>query len=262
VVIDIKSRKTPEEEELDEKLAELGELESELTQRELDLATLHAELRAFEGRYLRIIGMRYVELDEIEAKIAELQARIAPKDKSSQERAEQARVQAQESAQAVDLEQKPLRDEKFSPSGSLKKLYREVAKTVHPDLANDDKERLRRQRFMVEANKAYEEDDEARLESILREWQISPDSVKGEGVGAELIRVIRKIAQIKQRLDVIESELEELKSSALYKLKVKIEQAEEGGWDLLKEMAWQLDEQIVLATKELKKLNVEMGRRI
>jgi hypothetical protein len=35
----IKHRKTPEEEELDKKLTELNELESELAQRELDLLT-------------------------------------------------------------------------------------------------------------------------------------------------------------------------------------------------------------------------------
>ena len=60
-------------------MAELNGLESELAQRELDLATLHGELRAFEARYLRIVGVRLAELDKIEAQIAELQARLVPK---------------------------------------------------------------------------------------------------------------------------------------------------------------------------------------
>ena len=170
MIAEIKQRKTPEEEELNKKLAELGELESDLAEQELELATIHGELRAFEIRYLRIIGTRYAELDEIGAQIAELQARLKPKDKDSQERASQARVKAQESAQAFDVEQEPLKQERFTPSESLKKLYREVAKSVHPDLANDEEERVRRQRFMAEANKAYEEGDEVRLESILRKW--------------------------------------------------------------------------------------------
>ena len=62
---------TPEEQELSRKLAELATLEATLAQRELDLATLQAELHAFERRYLRTAGARYAELDEIEAQIAE-----------------------------------------------------------------------------------------------------------------------------------------------------------------------------------------------
>jgi hypothetical protein len=47
---------------------------------------------------------------------------------------------------------------------------------------------------MAEANRAYEEGDEERLRVILQEWEGSPESVKGDGPGAELVRVIRKIA--------------------------------------------------------------------
>lgn len=72
---DIRHRKTPEEEELDKKIALLNELASELAQRELDLATLRGELKGFEIRYIRIIGTRYAELDEIVAQVAEIQAR-------------------------------------------------------------------------------------------------------------------------------------------------------------------------------------------
>jgi len=227
-----KHRKTPEEEEVDKKLTELNELESELAQRELDLATLHGESRAFEIQYLRIIGTRYAELDEIEAQIAELQARFTPK-----------------------------RQDRFTPSESLKKLYREVAKNIHPDLANDEEERARRQRFMAEANRAYEEGDEVRLESILHEWESSPESVKGDGVGVDLVRVIRKITQVKERVIVIETEIDQLKGSELYQLKIKVEEAEDEGRNLLGEMAAQLDEQIALAKQRLKRLMTNRSRQ-
>ncbi|MBM4307840.1 MAG: molecular chaperone DnaJ [Deltaproteobacteria bacterium] len=257
-----KHRKTPEEEELSKKLTELEELESELIQSELDLATLHVELRTFEIRYLRIIGTRYVELDEINAQIAELQARFKPKDKKLQEMAEEARTKADESAKVTDVEQEPLERERFTPSEDLKKLYREVAKSVHPDLANGEDDRVRRQRLMAVANQAYEEGDEARLEAILREWETSPESVKGEGVGAELVRVIRKITQVKERLNVIETEIDQLKGSDLYQLKMKVEEAEDEDRDLLDEMTMHLDEQIALARQELKKMKTKRSRWI
>ena len=57
--------RTPEERELEKKKAEFASLEAELIQRELDLATLRAELRDFESRYLRTVGVLYAELDEI-----------------------------------------------------------------------------------------------------------------------------------------------------------------------------------------------------
>jgi hypothetical protein len=73
-------RETPEERELAKKRAQLATLEAELAQRELDLSTLQNELRAFEARYLRIVGVLYAELDELAARIAEAQARQRPSD--------------------------------------------------------------------------------------------------------------------------------------------------------------------------------------
>jgi hypothetical protein len=96
-------KQTPEERELEGKRARLAALEAELVQRELELATLRAELATFELRYLRTVGVLYAELDEIEAQIAEAQACLNPTDPSAQEHAEQARAQAQESAQAAGV---------------------------------------------------------------------------------------------------------------------------------------------------------------
>lgn len=67
-------RKTPEDQELEQKLADLACLETELVQRELDLTTLHTELHGFEQEYLQIIGSRYSELERIEAQITEFMA--------------------------------------------------------------------------------------------------------------------------------------------------------------------------------------------
>ena len=104
---------------------------------------------------------------------------------------------------------------------------------------------------MVQANRAYEEGDESRLKSILREWETSPESVKGEGVGVELIRAIRKVAKVKERFTIIENEINLLKESELYQMKIKVEDAENDGRDLLGEMAARLDDQITSAKQQL-----------
>lgn len=245
---------TPEERELIRKRVELSVLEADLAQRELDLVTLKGELRAFEARYLRTAGARYAVLDGLEFQIAEALARLKPSDPKAKEQAAQAHAQAQDSAQAIGALYEPEQATEFEPSDNLKKLYREVAKRLHPDLATGDEERARRTQLMAEANRAYEEGDEARLQAILREWASSPESVKGEGLGADLVRVIRKIAQVEERLRTIDAEMAQLRASDLYQLRVKVDEAKGEGRNLLAEMAAQVDQRIVDAEKRLAEL--------
>jgi peptidoglycan hydrolase CwlO-like protein len=124
---EIIKNQTPKERELAKKQAELAVLEATLIQRELDLATLRAELSNFENPYLRTVGVLYAELDEIEAEIAEAQARLKPCDSEAQEQAARARAQARESFETARAVAEP----KPKPTESLKKLFWEVAKT-HP----------------------------------------------------------------------------------------------------------------------------------
>lgn len=218
----------PEDEELEKKKTELTGLETELAQRELDLTTLQAELHAFEREYFRVIGIRYTELDRIEDQIAEYMA----------------------SLEAIKA---------FKPSQNLKQLYRDVAKLIHPDLATDEKERLRRQELMAQVNQAYENGDEEKIREILQSWENSPESIRGEGVAAELVRTIRKIAQGKQRLNKIFMEIDLLEKTELYQLKSSVNMAEKSGRNLLSEMATQLDEQIVIAQNKLDELKTQLG---
>lgn len=240
-------RQMPEERELEKKRAALASLEETLAERELELATRQAELHEFEQRYLRIVGVRYAELDEITAQIAEARARLFPGNQSAWQEAEQARAQAQESAGAAADAVAAQQRKTFKPSDELKKLYREIARQLHPDLTTDEQERARRHRLMVEVNRAYEAGDEARLQAILRDWQHSPESIKDEGIGAELIRLIRKIAQVEARIDAIQEELERLARAELAELKRRVEDAAAAGRDLLAEMATDLEKEIFKA---------------
>ena len=246
--------KTPEEQELELKQAELTRLEEVLSTQELELVTLQAQLHFFRNLYFRVIGIKYAELDELNAQIAERLAKLKPEDKMAQKHAWEARKQAEDSAQAAEeiRKTKPLKD--FEANERIKKLYRKLALLVHPDMTTDPKEKERRHHIMAEINRAYEEGDEERLLEILEEWESSPDSVKGEGAGAELVRVIRKIAQVKRRLSEIEKEIAKLKQAELYQLKSKVEEEKTARRDLLKEMAGQIDSQITEARQRLNRI--------
>jgi DnaJ-domain-containing protein 1 len=147
----------------------------------------------------------------------------------------------------------------FKPSDDLKKLYRQVAKQIHPDLATDEAEKVRRQDLMAQANEAYERGDEERLRAILQNWESSPESVKGEGVAMELIRVIRKISQCRSRLVTINQEIEVLMKTELFELKYQVDRARETGQDLLADMAEHLDDQIAEAQERLTELKEKLG---
>ena len=219
---------SPEDEELQRKSTELANLETELVQGELDLATIHAQLQNFEREYQQIIGTRYTELDRIEEQIAEYIAYI-----------------------------ESVKD--FTPSEDIKKLYREVAKRIHPDLTTDPVEKVRRQELMVEANQAYEAGDMEGLRAILYKWESNPESVKGEGVAADLVRVIRKLAQCRERLREIKQEMESVQETELYSLKDRVDLAKEEGQDLLAVMAQELDEEIKEAQIKLQEIKSQLN---
>ncbi|HUJ30009.1 MAG TPA: J domain-containing protein [Candidatus Acidoferrum sp.] len=243
----------PEERELALKREEQTNIETELAECELRAANLRAELGAFERQYLHFVGLRYAELDELNAQVAEEIAKAQPGNERAQRTAREARARASKTrtsaGEKTEQEPKP-----FQASPELKRLYREVARRVHPDLTSDRDDRAKRQELMAEANEAYVQGDEAQLTRILTEYECSPEAVKGEGAGPELIRVIRRISQARGRLTEIEAELQELLRSDLHQLKTRVDEAEKHGRDVVKEIVGKVDEQIGQAKRRLENL--------
>ena len=206
---------------------------------------MQGELQAFEFLYLRVVGIKIAILDDIKAQIAEANANLYKKDKLAENNAEYARAQAQELAQAVGTAQarSGLRD-KFKPSENLKSLYREAAKRFHPDLATNEKDRTRLTMLMADVNDAYKAGDEEKLRKILREWEDSPENIAGDDVGAMLIRTIRKIAQVQNRLSTILLDIHLLKTSDLFLFWDRVQEAEKENRNFFDEMGAELDLQI------------------
>jgi predicted nucleic acid-binding Zn-ribbon protein len=244
-------RLSPEEEELAAKREELARLEADLAERELELASFKAELASFEGLYLRRVGVLYAELDEWNARLAELRAEQAGTPEAKTEAAE-ARSQAQESYSAAHGEAAEVQP--FAPSPELKSLFREAAKRVHPDTAIDEEDRVRRERLMKEVNAAYAAGDVDGLRRILADLENSPDAVQGSGVGADLVRVLRQLKQVRNRLATIEAELAELKTSELALLRQDVATAENRGRDLMHEIESSVRQRIEAAKERYRAL--------
>jgi hypothetical protein len=250
-------RLKPEEEELLRKREELAAVRADLAERELELVDFRGQLAAFEGGYLREVGTLYAELDDWKARISELRARFDPSP-TANARAEETREQARQAYDEAHGAESESRN--FTPSPELRRLYREVARRVHPDFATDPADRERRTRFMAEANRAYVAGDAEALRRILDEFQDGADAVEGEGIGAELIRIIRQISLAKERLAVIERELAALRESEIALLKKQSEEREQEGRDLLAELATAVREKIELARKEYEALAKQEGK--
>jgi len=251
----------PEAAELDRKRAELTVVQGQLAEFELALAASKAELDAFETQYRRALGPRYARLDKLTERLESNGGR-----RNGQSVAAGTGPQPEELQGADD----PFHggqnwdwvreddDRAAVPSGgrgtvpeAAKRLFRLIARRIHPDLASDPEERERRTNLMVQANHAYELGDVQALRRLLETWERSPDSVVGHGTKAELERVIRRIAQASERLAEIEREVAALEDSAMGWLRRRVRKAASEGWDLLSHMARELDRQIVEAEAEL-----------
>lgn len=242
---------TPEERELERKQAEIDRLSAQLADRELELETLRGELTAFQTRYLHSVGPYFRELDDLEARIAELRARHIPHDPAAQRQAEEARARAEESREQVDAAREP---EPFLPTAELKALYRKAAARLHPDRADNDADRLYRNAAMSALNAAYQAGDSARMQALLDEYAQRPEAITGEDTGTKLIRLIRQTAQLEQRIATVIAEIAALQASELHQLQQQIDTEEAQGHDPLSQLAAQLQRQIETARDALAQL--------
>ncbi len=226
--------------DLDPRRARLETLEAELDARERELVTLKTELHRLQTLYLDKVGPVYAELGRLEAAVAELE--IAAGLRPAEEPDDSAEETSDAASSILPCSGRP------DPSDELKRMFRGLAKTIHPDLALDEPARCRRHSLMAEANRAYAERDEDRLRLILSTWQHSPDFDLDDDPAAAHLRVDRRLAQIDERLIAIHADLADLRTSAIWRLKTKIDEARSQGWDLFGEMILQVKREISRAT--------------
>ena len=134
----------------------------------------------------------------------------------------------------------------------MKRVFRDLAKAIHPDLARDESARYRRHSLMAEANRAYAERDEDRLRLIMRAFERDPHAPLDEGAGGdEAAGRLRRISAIDERLVQIQAELADLRASAISRLRNRIDEARQQGWDLFAEMIVQVKGEIARTRSRL-----------
>jgi hypothetical protein len=218
----------PEDPELFRLRAQLATLRKTLATREAALDHLRAQLNSFEGRYIRQVGVLYIQLDDWEDRIAQLHNPTPP--------------------QSIAPEPEPTEDPEPAAL-DLKSLFREVAKRIHPDRARNAHDELHRTHLMSQANAAFLRSDADLLQRMLNGYDPATDSGDDHTPAAHLSRLQEKISQTQQDIATIDAELRALAASEMADLRNRTKVAAEQGRDLLVELAARVKGSIGIAMR-------------
>lgn len=201
--------------------------EQALIEYEIAVETFRVEVENFSRLHHQRLAPMYARLDELDAQIAEARA-ARTGDPQDVRKAEEARAMVLPMPGVEELFQGWITSEGISPEASAmltgqrvtppsrvrpsertRKLYRELARRVHPDLAEDEAERTRREEFLVRVNQAYGDGDEEALRALAKEWEAGPVAAgPGRRRSEELYARLEWLAQRKEKLTALVRELE------------------------------------------------------
>jgi hypothetical protein len=230
----------PHDHDLEALRARVSELETMLIERSADATRAKADLDAFRIRYRAEVGRLHDELDTLELALAEAELGILAERVAKGQSTNQPPI-------GIPIDTAP----RALASDAVRKLFRDVAKAIHPDLARDELARDRRHALMIEANRAYAVGDEEQLRAILERWERSPEAVQGTDDEAMRLRLMRRIAQMEEQIDALDASLNAVKETSIWKLKTMVDEEASKGKDLIQDMVRRLKRDIVAATNRL-----------
>jgi hypothetical protein len=134
----------------------------------------------------------------------------------------------------------------------IKRLYRQLARQFHPDLAADPQERAYRTEKMAAINDAYAARSLAELVALSEEIEISTLSAgPKKQTEAQMIEALEEeLRRIDHRLRQIRFEIADLPNRSSVQLSLEVKIARRQGRDLLGEMAADLERKIARKSAE------------
>ncbi|MFF7752061.1 hypothetical protein ACFZCP_23025 [Streptomyces sp. NPDC007971] len=202
--------------------------EQALIEYEIAVETFRVEVENFSRLHEQKLGPLYARIEELDAQIAEARA-ARTGDAEDIRRAEEARARVlpipgveellngwmdgnglfpEAAAMLTDQAVRP--PERVRPSEEARRLYRELARKAHPDLAQEEDERRRREEFITRVNAAYARGDASLLKELAEEWAAGPVPPERRPSHAEELYVrLEWLAQRKELLTMVARELED-----------------------------------------------------
>ncbi|MER7394400.1 hypothetical protein ABT381_02615 [Streptomyces sp. NPDC000151] len=202
--------------------------EQALIEFEIAVETFRVEVENFSRLHHQRLGPMYSRLDELDAQIAEAVAARSG-DPEDARRAQELRAAVLPmpgveelfhgwmgseglwpEAQAMLTDQPVRPPQKVRPSEEARKVFRDLVRKAHPDLARDEAERERRDAFISRVNAAYAVGDEAALRELAAEWEAGPVPQERQlSESEELYARLEWLATRKEMLTAVAAELEE-----------------------------------------------------
>ena len=201
-----KPNKSPEEIELGKYKEQVAQAEGQMLELEAELADMLRSIKWFKDQMTATIAPLILKLHILDVEVAAARGNKAGLDKALQALREllgdYSGAPTTPPDSDADWQEKPADDE-------LKSMFRDAAKKIHPDLADDEQDRELRTKLMADLNEAYAKGDKDAIRNIVDQYNASEDAVQGEGVGYDLMRMIRRLYKIRNHI----TELESMKAS-------------------------------------------------
>jgi hypothetical protein len=229
--------------------------QADLIEAEAQLADQLAEINAFEFEFEARVGHLLDKLEALEAEIGRYHDRIQMM--RSKQVFGQPYLSADEQyrrawrAPPTSAPTPPPQPLSPASEAQIKKLYRQLARRFHPDLALDETDRALRTEKMAAINAAYAARSLVELEALAREPDtfIQTGRVRPGQTEEQLVQALQdELARCQRRMREIEGELHRLHQRPSVQLGLEVKLAHRQGRDLLGEMAADLEHQIARRT--------------
>ncbi|MER5911937.1 hypothetical protein ABT124_15875 [Streptomyces sp. NPDC001982] len=211
--------------------------EQALIEFEIAVETFRVEVENFSRLHEQKLGPMYSRLEELDARIAEVKAARSgdPEDIRLAEELRERVVPIPgveellhgwmdghglfPEATAMLTEQEVRPPQRVRPSEEARRLYRDLARKAHPDLAQEEKEQKRREEFLTRVNAAYARGDEALLRELAEEWAAGPAlAERPPSRSAELYARLEWLSERKELLSLVARELEDSAIASMLRL--------------------------------------------
>jgi len=253
-------------EQLTQLRAELTQVRDQLIEAEAELADRMAEVNAFEFEFEARVGHLYDTLETLERDIQRYQERIATlRNKqifgSAHIPVDSQFKRAWESP-PLSAPTPPPQPLGAANEAEIKRLYRQLARRFHPDLAVDEIDRVRRTEKMTAINDAYAARSLVELVALASELGSGSDDFVPTGqTEAQMMQVLKEeLFRCRRRLEKIDKELRNIRYLPSVEFSIEVKMARRQGRDLLGEIAEDLEKKIARKTVERDMLKMQFDQ--
>ena len=267
----------PAEQQYQRHLITIGERRRDLAQLERDLARLRDAVTGFEALAQARLGELFAELRRLEGATADFSHRVARLRAALDTR----------DLDELDLDELDLEDDdlltgaSFGASGArgiprgphvpaaarrwlateaveAKRLYIDLAKRLHPDLARDDEERQRRERIMQRVNEAFRLRDLAALRAVHLESIAEDPGWAERPVTDRLAWAEEELRRLAVALEEARLAMARLRGGELFRLYTRYESGE----PVFADLKIRIEERIATETRRLDRLKSSYRRLV